>query len=91
MRLVFADTLYWIAVARPNDSWAAAAKSARAQVGKVTLVTTDEVLAEFTTALSRSGPGVRRAVVAMVRAIRQDPEIRVIEQSRASFDLGLWR
>lgn len=91
MRLVFADTLYWVAIARPNDTWAAAAKTARVQVGNVALLTTDEVLVEFATALSRSGAGVRRAVAAMVRAIRQDPGIRVVEQSRTGFDRGLSR
>jgi uncharacterized protein len=89
MTLVFADTLYWVAIARPNDTWAAAARTARSRLGDITLVTTDEILVEFATALSRSGPGVRRAVAAMVRSIRQDPGVRVIEQTRAGFDRGL--
>jgi predicted nucleic acid-binding protein len=91
MTLVFADTLYWVAIARPNDSWTAAARAARARIGEATLLTTDEVLIEFVTALSRSGMGVRRTAAAMVRAIRQDSGVCVVEQSRAGFDQGLSR
>ncbi len=44
MKAVFADSLYWIAIARPGDPWSAAARKARAELGDVRIVTTDEVL-----------------------------------------------
>jgi predicted nucleic acid-binding protein len=88
---VFADTLYWVAIARPNDPWSSAARRARARLRDTTLVTTDEVLVEFATALSRGGPGVRRAAALMVRAILENTDVRVIEQTRAGFERGLSR
>ncbi|MBL9163958.1 MAG: type II toxin-antitoxin system VapC family toxin [Planctomycetaceae bacterium] len=86
---VFADTLYWIAMARPNDSWAAAARRAKANLGDVTLVTTEEVLSEVLTALAGGGPSLRHAAAAMVRAIQTSSDVRVISQSGESFLAGL--
>ena len=91
MTVVFADTLYWVAIARPNDPWSSAAKAARKTRRDAVLVTTDEVLLEFATALSRGGPAIRRVAVQMVKAVQANPGVRVIEQTRAGFDLGLSR
>ena len=79
MRPVFADTVYWIATALPNDQWHAAAQEARRRLGQVELVTTDEVLTEFLAALSK------------VRAILSGSNVRVIPQSRSSFTKALDR
>ena len=73
MNSVFVDTVYWVATVKPGDQWAGAAQRAKAQLGGVRLVTTDEVLSEFLAALSAGGPVVRRAAVEMVRAIYADP------------------
>lgn len=86
---IFADTLYWIAMARPNDSWAAAARRAKTNLGPVQLVTTEEVLPEVLTALAGGGPSLRRAAAAMVRAIQTSPDVRVVSQSGESFLAGL--
>lgn len=86
---VFADTLYWIAMARPNDSWAAAALRAKANLGEAKLVTTEEVLSEVLTALAGGGPTLRRAAAAMIRAILSSPHVRVVPQSGESFLAGL--
>ncbi len=91
MRTVFADTVYWIAMARPRDQWREAAQEARRRLGRVEVVTTDEVLTEFLAALSKGGPQVRLAAARTVRAILANPSVRVIPQSRASFGRGLNR
>lgn len=83
MRVVFADTSYWIAVARPGDPWKAAANAARKQVGDALSLTTDEVLAEFLTALS-AGSTLRRQAATMTRAILMSANVRV-PQSHESF------
>jgi hypothetical protein len=49
---VFADTFYWLALARPRDSWHAAASGWAAANPLTPLVTTDEVLTEFLNALA---------------------------------------
>jgi len=89
MKTVFADTLYWVAIVNPNDSWGKSAKEARLFLGSVRLLTTDEVLTEFLTALSKGGTGLRRQAVKMVRAILANPNVRVLAQSRDSFLRGV--
>lgn len=86
---VFADTLYWIATARPNDPWATAAREAKASLRDAKLVTTEEVLSELLTALAGGGPTLRRAAATMVRTILSSPEVRVVSQSGESFLAGL--
>jgi predicted nucleic acid-binding protein len=89
MKTVFVDTCYWIATARPNDPWAVPAKRARDACGPVLLVTTDEVLTEFLTALSGGGPTVRRTAARMVRSILENANVKVLPQGRDSFLDGL--
>jgi len=88
MKTVFADSHYWIAIVKPDDSWSKDAKTARSALGEVFLVTTDEVLTEFLTALS-SGKHMRKQAAKMVRTIMEDPNVRVIPQTRDSFLKGL--
>jgi len=91
MKTVFADSLYWIAMARPGDQWNGPASVARKGLGEAVIVTTDEVLAEFLNALSSYGPPLRKTTVRMVRAIMNDPNVRVIPQTRDGFLAGLQR
>lgn len=88
MKVVFADSLYWIAVFRPNDPWSDAAGKARKSLGDVRIVTTDEMLGEFLNAL-RETTLLRSLAVRAVRAILENPNVRVIPQSRDSFLRGL--
>src|SRR5438477_471657 len=53
---VFADTFYWLAMARPRDKWHAAVVRWAAANAAARIVTTDEVLTEFLNALSGTGP-----------------------------------
>lgn len=86
---VFADTQYWIAVVRPNDPWKEAAERAKSALGPVRVLTTDEVLAEFLNALSRGGEHLRRQAAKMVRAILDNPNVKVLPQTRDSFLRGV--
>jgi len=89
MKTAFADSIYWISVVKPNDQWADAAKKARELLGNARLVTTDEVLTEFLTAMGSSGEKLREAAAKMVRAIISNPNVKVMPQSRDSFLRGL--
>jgi uncharacterized protein len=91
MRKIFADTLYWIAIAKRGDPYEAAAKEARQTVEPCTLVTTDEVLDEFVTAFAKGGPILRKKAVQTVHAIFNNPNVNVIAQSRDSFIHALER
>ena len=89
MRAVFADTVYWVALVKPDDPWKEPAKRAKHALGRPRMLTTDEVLVEFLNHLSGSGPHLRRQAVRMVRAIADSDDVEVIEQSRASFEAGV--
>jgi predicted nucleic acid-binding protein len=87
VRRVFADTLYWLAIFLPGDAWADAARSS--DVSEALLITTEEVLTEFLTAVSAHGDRTRRLACRLVREILNDSEIEVISQSHESFLAGL--
>ncbi|MFA4911741.1 MAG: PIN domain-containing protein [Desulfobacteria bacterium] len=88
MKAVFADSHYWIAIVNLDDPWAKVAKAAKLALGEVCIVTTDEVLTEFLAALSR-GERMRKQAAKMVRAILENPNVKVIPQTRESFLKGL--
>jgi predicted nucleic acid-binding protein len=89
MREVFADASYWIAIADPSDSLSEQAVLITEDFVEAHLVTTDEVLVEFLNYFSGYGRAVRNRAAAMVRAILDDPGVRVCRQSRDSFLDGL--
>ncbi len=85
---VFADTHYWIAVVDARDSWHHVAKEVRETLGEIHIITTDEVLTEFLSALS-AFKYTRSQALKMVQAILSNPNVRVIPQTRESFLTGL--
>lgn len=89
MKTVFADTLYWVALADPGDAWHLPAMQARRALGPVHLVTTDEVLTEFLTMFSAGGPWLRSRAARAVELILEDPAASVVPQSHQSFLEGL--
>jgi predicted nucleic acid-binding protein len=91
MKAVFVDSLYWTAICRPHDPWRDAANAAKATLGPVPMVTTDEVLNEFLTAMSAGGPKVRQAGAKIVAAVLGHPQITVVPQTREGFLGGLKR
>jgi len=86
---VFADTFYWLALARPHDSWHTAARRWAAASVSITLVTTDEVLTEFLNGLAGAGPAGRGYAAATAHDIRSDPQTVVLPQTRVDFDAAL--
>jgi predicted nucleic acid-binding protein len=85
MKRAFADTVYWIARINPRDQWHAAFQA----VGRVRLVTTDEVLDEVLSHFSAYGPAMRTRAVRIIRQILTHPDVEVVAQSRQSFLDGL--
>jgi predicted nucleic acid-binding protein len=86
---VFADTFYWLALARPRDPWHAAAVRWAGANLSTGIVTTDEVLTEFLNALASTSPAGRAYAVATVGDIRNDPQMLVVPQTRSDFDAAL--
>ena len=85
MRHLFIDTFYLVALAHPRDQWHERVLTFSRSLGAHRLYTVDEVLAEFLTACSTSGPYIRQRAVRTVRNALQDRQWTVIPQSRASF------
>jgi len=77
MRVVFADTFYWVAIALSDDPWAAAVAKVCAELGDAHYVTTDEVLTEFLSHLAERGPHLRRMAIQLVRRFLRDEDVTV--------------
>ena len=86
---VFADTIYWVALAHRKDQWHARAVQVSQQLGSTPLVTTDEVLDEFLAHFSGCGRQMRTQVARTVRDLLNDPALTVLPQSRRTFLAGL--
>ena len=87
MRQVFADSNYWLAICWPNDPWRAMAGRARAALGTVRLITTEEVLTECLNAFA-ADRHLRERGVAAVHAIFGSTDVHVVSQSHESFMRG---
>ncbi len=86
MKHVFADTGYWEALLNPMDRLHEKALAASTAIGKVRLVTTEMVLDELLSALSKVP--VRRIAIDGVQAIRLNPNVEVIPQTSLQFSTG---
>lgn len=89
MKRVFADNFFWVARAVPSDQWHEAARRAHADLGRVHLVTPEEVLTEFLTSLSGRGSYWRQRAVTTVILLRTDPALTIVSQTPVSFQRGL--
>jgi predicted nucleic acid-binding protein len=89
MRTVFADALYWVAIANPRDHWRDRALAVSQSLPRLRIVTTEEVLTEALNALGGAGSYTRSRAIAAVRRILADPGIEVVPQTSESFAAGL--
>ena len=84
MRVVFADTGYWVALLDPRDNLHQRAVDTSKALGKIRIVTTEMVLSELLAALSRQS--VRLIAVRGVDSIRQNPNVEVVPQTSLQFE-----
>jgi predicted nucleic acid-binding protein len=89
MKQVLADSVFWIAIIRPDDPYEQSALEALDSIGQARLITTEEVLTELCAAVSRSDSLLRRKTVQIVRRLLASENVRVIAQSHDSFLAGL--
>jgi predicted nucleic acid-binding protein len=85
---VFADTFYWVALTNPEDSAYRDALALDDLLAGATIVTTDEILTEFTTYFA-ADPWLRRRAAITARRLLTNRGVHVIAQSRESFLAGL--
>jgi predicted nucleic acid-binding protein len=89
LRMLFADTFYWVALLNPRDPFHARVASLSLALGETRLVTTDEVLTEVLNWFSRSGPLWRGKAATLIHNVRSNPNVNVLPQTRADFDAAL--
>ena len=89
MRRVFADSNYWVAITNPKDNLHAAALAARESIGPAIIVTTDEVMVEYLNFFAEYGQTIRATTLRLIQTIRGNPDVRVLPQTRDSFDSGM--
>ncbi len=89
MRRIFADAVYWVAIANRKDQWYAKVITVMRSLGRVTFVTTEEVLDEFLAHYSGHGPVLRNLAAATVEKATANPLVIVRPQSHQSFLDGL--
>lgn len=89
MRRIFADAVYWVAVANRKDQWYAKLVTVIRSLGQHTLVTTEEVLDEFLTHYSGHGHALRNLAATTVEKAMANPLVIVRPQSHQTFLDGL--
>ncbi|HEY2548856.1 MAG TPA: PIN domain-containing protein [Candidatus Acidoferrum sp.] len=91
MRVVFADTSYWIAFLNPRDGLHAKAIALSQQVATSRIVTSEMVLAELLNSFSAAGPGLRSSAVRTVEALLGSHSVVVFPQTSEQFARALQR
>jgi predicted nucleic acid-binding protein len=88
MRRVFADAVYWVALAHRQDHWHARAVQTSRALGRAVIVTTEDVFLEVLAHFSGYGRLAREGAVRYVESILSDPDVVVHPQSHQSFLSG---
>ena len=89
MRTVFADTGYWIAQFSPDDGLHHKAEEVTRQQAPFLIVTTEMVLGEFLTYVTRRRERHRAAAAAWVKALASNPDVEVVPQTSAQFEAAV--
>ena len=82
---IFVDTVYWLALINPSDTWHSKAKAWATELTEP-LVTTDAILTEVADALCRADR--RRWAVSAIRSVKADPGITSVPGSVELFSRG---
>ena len=83
MRVVFADTGYWVAVMNPRDPLHDRAKQVSRNLGQMRILTSEMVLDELLAALSQTP--IRNAAISGVESIYANPNVEVVPQTSIQF------
>ena len=89
MKVVFADTVYWVALINPKDEWRSQARSATALLGHAEIITTDSILIEVLNFFAEHGDEARRRTVSVIEQLLTNPDTEVVPQTHNIFLAGL--
>jgi uncharacterized protein len=85
MRQVYADTVYWIALANPLDQWHPLAVRAGRGLRGATIITSEEILTEFLAHFSGQGQTIREGAARYAGRVLSNHGIIVRPQTHQSF------
>jgi uncharacterized protein len=88
MRVVFADTGYWVALLNPHDDLHSKAISLSKLLQPIHIVTSEMVLAEVLNDFSDRGQYLRQSAVNLMESLYQSPNITVIAQTSEQFQMA---
>ena len=89
MRVIFADTGYWVALLNPHDDLHSKAISLSKSLQPIHIVTSEMVLAEVLNDFSNRGNYFRQAAINLMKSLYQSPNITVIAQTSQQFQTAL--
>ena len=83
--MVFADSGYFIALLQPGDRVHRNARAMASVLRDDAIVTTEMVLVELFSHMSRRGESARLATHSLVSELRQDPLVDIVPQTTEQF------
>ena len=89
MRIVFADTGYWVALLNPHDQLHNKATELSKSLNPVHIVTSEMVLTEVLNDFSKRSDYLRKVATELIDNINKNPNITVISQTSQQFKQGL--
>lgn len=91
MKVIYADTFYWIALLNPRDSWHLIALNYARKYPRVRLIITDGIIDEILNYFATRGIVMRQKALALCLKMLQEPIIQIIpyttELRQAGFHL----
>lgn len=85
MKLVFADTGYFVAQLNPRDDHHASAIECTRSLGPHRLCTSEMIFAELLNFFAEKGPALRSAAADLCERLRENPNVDVVPQTRDLF------
>jgi uncharacterized protein len=89
MKLVFADTGYWIALLDPQDTLHQKVVNLSASLSQVQIYTSEMVLTEVLNYFSKRGNFLRYAAASLIESLRGNSRIAIIAQTDDIFQQAL--
>jgi uncharacterized protein len=89
MKIVFADTGYWIALLDPQDTLHSKAINLSTSFPQVQIYTSEMVLTEILNYFSKHGNFLRYAAVALIEGLQENPSITIVSQTEVLFTQAL--
>lgn len=89
MKIVFADSFYWIALLSPKDTWHSRVIEWSQSYSDVSLVITDGIIDEIFAHFSKQGDILRGKVIELYQNILDEPNIQLIAYNQEIRQAGI--